>query len=90
VTTVKNVQSNVRPEQVTFDEKHVYVHENITEIEVENHDEEETTTKMYQYDTKEYEKDEFLAALSSGQVTLTSDVDDLTTAILEMSEVVYA
>ena len=45
---------------------------------------------LYTYTVTEYEKDEFLSALSSGQVTLNDRATALEDALLEMSEVVYA
>lgn len=45
---------------------------------------------LYEYTVEEYEKDEFLAALSSGQIDLHDRQNMLEEAILEMSETVYA
>ena len=80
-----------------FDEKHVYVHENIVEVpeeertsEIEQLEDGQELTPLYQYKTTEYEKDEFLQMLSAGQITLSSDITDLQDMILELSGVVYA
>lgn len=80
-----------------FDEKHVYVHENIVEVpeeertsEIEQLEDGQELASLYQYKTTEYEKDEFLQMLSAGQITLSSDITDLQDMILELSGVVYA
>ena len=80
-----------------FDEKHVYVHENIVEVPEEERTSEiaqledgQELAPLSQYKTTEYEKDEFLQMLSAGQITLSSDITDLQDMILELSGVVYA
>ena len=80
-----------------FDEKHVYVHENIVEVpeeerasEIAQLEDGQELVPLYQYKTTEYEKDEFLQMLSAGQITLSSDITDLQDMILELSGVVYA
>lgn len=50
----------------------------------------EEVPALYEYTVEEYEKDEFLAALSSGQIDLKDRQSMLEEAILEMSETVYA
>lgn len=97
MTVVEKVQSNVKPNTVEFDEKHVYVHENIVEVpeeertsEIEQLEDGQELAPLYQYKTTEYEKDEFLQMLSAGQITLSSDITDLQDMILELSGVVYA
>ena len=94
---VKNVQSTVKPHEVEFDEKHVYGNSDIVEVpaedrvaETEQLEEGQELTPLYSYTVTEYEKDEFLSALSSGQLTLNDRATALEDAILEMSEVVYA
>ena len=97
MTVVEKVQSNVKPNTVEFDEKHVYVHENIVEVpeeerasEIAQLEDGQELDPLYQYKTTEYEKDEFLQMLSAGQITLSSDITDLQDMILELSGVVYA
>lgn len=80
---IDNVQSTVKPKEVEFDSNHVYVNSNIREIS-------DAKVPMYSYTVTEYEKDEFLVALSDGQVTLGERATMLEDAILEMSEVIYA
>lgn len=87
----------MKPKAVEFDNKHVYVHENIVEVpeedrasEVEQLEEGQELAPLYQYKTTEYDKDEFLQLLSSGQLSLDSRADNLEEMILELSSVVYA
>ena len=87
----------MKPKAVEFDNKHVYVHENIVEVpeedrasEVEQLEEGQELAPLYQYKTTEYDKDEFLQLLSSGQLSLDSRTDNLEEMILELSSVVYA
>lgn len=93
----KNVQSTIVPKEVEFDEYHVYVNTNIVEIpeeerlaEKEQLEEGQALVPMYSFTVTEYEKDEFLSALSAGQVTLNDRATAIEDMILEMSEVVYA
>lgn len=93
----EKVLSTVQPKAVEFDKDHVYVNENIVEVseeertsEIEQLDEGQELVPMYQYKCTEYEKDEFLQALSVGQISLSSDITDLQEMILELSGVVYA
>ena len=93
----EKVFSTVKPKAVEFDNKHVYVHENIVEVpeedrasEVEQLEEGQELAPLYQYKTTEYDKDEFLQLLSSGQLSLDSRTDNLEEMILELSSVVYA
>lgn len=87
----------MKPKAVEFDNKHVYVHKDIVEVpeedrtsEVEQLEEGQELAPLYQYKTTEYDKDEFLQLLSSGQLSLDSRADDLEEMILELSSVVYA
>lgn len=94
---IKGVQSTVKPLEVEFDESHVYLNSNIREIpESERQQEKEQLGEgqklepLFSYDVKEYGKDEFLQALSAGQVSLSGRATALEDMILEMSSVVYA
>ena len=93
----ENVQSTVKPKEVEFDKNHVYVNSNVHEVpeedrlaEKEQLEDGQTLVPMYSYKVTEYEKDEFLLALSTGQVTLNDRATAIEDMILEMSEVVYA
>lgn len=57
--------------------------------DLDNREETEVPT-LYEYSVEEYEKDEFLSALSTGQLDITDRQNILEEAILEMSEAVYA
>lgn len=93
----ENVQSTVKPKEVEFDQNHVYVNSNVHEVpeedrlaEKEQLEDGQTLVPMYSYTVTEYEKDEFLTALSLGQVNLNDRATAIEDMILEMSEVVYA
>lgn len=93
----ENVQSTVKPKEVEFDQNHVYVNSNVREVPEENRlaekeqlEDGQTLVPMYSYTVTEYEKDEFLTALSLGQVNLNDRASAIEDMILEMSEVVYA
>ena len=95
--TMENVQSTVKPKEVEYDGNHVYVNTNIKEVpeservaEKGQLAEGQELVPLYSYTVKEYEKDEFLTALSTGQVTLNERATAMEDMILEMSEVVYA
>ena len=100
----EKVYSTVKPKSVEFDSNHVYVHENVVEVpeeertsELEHLEEGQELSPLYQYKTTEYDKDEFLQALSTGQVNLNGSMADLEQRaadiedmILELSGTVYA
>lgn len=100
----EKVYSTVEPKPVEFDSNHVYVHENVVEVpeeertsELEQLEEGQELSPLYQYKTTEYDKDEFLQALSTGQVNLNGSMADLEQRatdiedmILELSGAVYA
>ena len=95
--TMENVQSTVKPKEVEYDGNYVYVNTNIKEVpeservaEKEQLEEGQELVPLYSYTVQEYEKDEFLTALSAGQVTLNERATAMEDMILEMSEVVYA
>lgn len=80
---INNVQSTIRPKEVEYNDKYVYVNSNIHEITV-------SSMKMYEYTVTKYEKDEFIIALSNGQLILGERATMIENALLEMSEVIYA
>lgn len=95
--TMENVQSTVKPKEVEYDGNHVYVNTNVKEVpeservaEKEQLEDGQELVPLYSYTVQEYEKDEFLTALSAGQVTLNEIATAIEDMILEMSEVVYA
>lgn len=95
--TTENVQSNVFPSNIEYDEQHVYLNTNIVEVpeeertsEIEQLEEGQTLSPMYRYTVTEYEKDEFLSALQAGQVTLDTRATTIEDMILEMSGTIYA
>lgn len=87
----KKVISTVKPNEVTFDEYHVYVNTNIAEVpEEERPAFSDGNESLYSFTQTVYEKDEFLIDLSSGQITLDNRASALEDMVLEMSQVVYA
>lgn len=90
----EGVQSTVKPNALEFDELHVYVYSDIKEVPEDElpvrEDGEQESPTLYSYTVTEYEKDEFLSALSNGQVKLDTRATAIEDMILEMSEVVYA
>lgn len=92
-----NVKSTVQPNQLEFDELHVYVNKGIHQIpeseresEIAQLEKGQTLTPMYEYSVEEYDKDEFLGALQTGQVSLDVRATSIEDMILEISEAVYA
>ena len=75
----QNIQSTVKPKEVEFNDKYVYINSNIQESD-----------GMYTYTVRKYEKDEFIMALSDGQVLLNDRTTMIEDALLEISEVIYA
>lgn len=97
MTKVENVRSTVKPQNMEFDNSHVYLNTNIKEVpeserqsEKDQLEEGQPLTPMYEYTVETYGKDEFLQALQSGQVTLDTRATNIEDALLEMSEMVYA
>lgn len=62
----KNVVAAERPEDLEIDEFSVYIHDNITEVEVPGADD-ETTETHYQFDLTIYDKDEYILTLAQAQ-----------------------
>lgn len=54
---LKNVKSFIKPQNLWLDKYHVYVAENIKQIEDEVNNEKE---KQYEFDLLTYEKDEYI------------------------------
>lgn len=85
----KNVRSTVEKPEMYYDDHHVYLVKNQTAI-TENEGQENEFIGYEVGEEIEYDKDEFLTALSLGQVSLDSRTTAMEDMILEMSEVVYA
>ena len=85
----KNVRSTVKKPEMYYHDHHVYLVKNQVEVK-EN---EGQDNEFIGYDVGEeieYDKDEFLTALSTGQVSLSDRATAMEDMILEMSQVVYA
>ena len=93
----EKVFSTVKPEKVTFDEKHVYVNEDISEVPEDEREAEKEMLPggaelptLYQYKVTQYDKDEYIESTSQKQKALDQRATDIEDMILEISEVVYA
>ena len=85
----KNIRSTVKKPEMYYDDHHVYLVKN----QVEGKENEGLENEFIGYEVgeeTEYDKDEFLSALVSGQVSLNDRTTIVEDAILEMSEVIYA
>ena len=85
----KNVRSTVKKPEMYYDDHHVYLVKN--QVEVKENEGLENEFIGYEVGEEiEYDKDEFLTALSTGQVSLSDRATAMEDMILEMSQVVYA
>ena len=85
----KNIRSTVKKPEMYYDDHHVYQVKN--QVEVKENEGLENEFIGYEVgEETEYDKDEFLSALVSGQVSLNDRTTIVEDAILEMSEVIYA
>lgn len=85
----KNVRSTVKKPEMYYDDHHVYLVKNQVEVK-ENEDQDNEFIGYEVGEEIEYDKDEFLTALSTGQVSLNDRATAMEDMILEMSQVVYA
>lgn len=85
----KNVRSTVKKPEMYYDDHHVYLVKN--QVEVRENEGQDNEFIGYEVGEEvEYDKDEFLTALSTGQVSLDTRATAIEDMILEMSQVVYA
>ena len=85
----KNVRSTVKKPEMYYDDHHVYLVKN--QVEVKENEGLENEFIGYEVgEETEYDKDEFLSALASGQVSLNDRTTIVEDVIIEMSEVIYA
>lgn len=85
----KNVRSTVKKSEMYYDDHHVYLVKN--QVEVKENEGQDNEFIGYEVGEEvEYDKDEFLTALSTGQVSLDTRATAMEDMILEMSQVVYA
>ena len=75
----KKVRSTVCPNVISFDEKSVWVTENITEVDGE-------CGVEYEFDQKRYQKDEYIALLSNKNAGLEAQLTDTQLALCEIYE----
>lgn len=73
------VRSTVQPEPMLIDEHSVWVHSNITEVS-------ENEFIGFEYDMKQYDKDEYIKLLSEKNQTLEQQLTDTQLALCEIYE----
>ena len=83
MTEYKKVRSTVRPEYISFDEKGVWVTENIKEVCVEFQGE---SYVEYEFDQKRYSKDEDIKLIDEKNALLEGQVTDTQLALCEIYE----
>ena len=83
MTEYKKVRSTVCPDAIRFDEKSVWVTENIKEVEVEFG---ETVYIEYEFDQKRYSKDEYIELIDEKNTKLEAALTDTQLALCEIYE----
>lgn len=83
MTIYKNVRSSVCPEAVRFDEKSVWVAENIKEVELELEGE---SYVEYEFDQTRYSKDEYIKLIDEKNTMLEAQLTDTQLALCEIYE----
>lgn len=83
MTEYKKVRSTVCPDAVRFDEKSVWVTENIKEISVEFQGE---NYVEYEFDQKRYSKDEYIKLIDEKNAQLEVQLTDTQLALCEIYE----
>ncbi len=83
MTEYKKVRSTVSPDAVRFDEKSVWVTENIKRIEVEF---EGGSYMEYEFDQKRYSKDEYIKLIDEKNAKLEVQITDTQLALCEIYE----
>ncbi len=83
MTEYKKVRSTVCPDAIRFDEKSVWVTENIKEVEVEFEGEAYTE---YEFDQKRYSKDEYIKLIDEKNAELEAQLTDTQLALCEIYE----
>lgn len=78
------VRSTERPEPIIIDDYSVWEHTNITEVS-ENVGEENEFVG-FEYDMKQYEKNEFILAQAQANAALEADLTDTQLALAELYE----
>ena len=83
MTKFKNIRSTIRPNATRFDEKSVWVSENIREIEVERDGDAYTE---FEFDQTQYSKDEYIKLLDEKNQELEAELTDTQLALCEIYE----
>lgn len=83
MTKFKNIRSTIRPDATRFDEKSVWVSENIREIEVERDGDAYTE---FEFDQTRYTKDEYIKLIDEKNASLEAQLTDTQLALCEVYE----
>lgn len=83
MTEYKKVKSTVCPEKIRFDEKSVWVSENVTELQVEQNG---MVYAEYEFDQKRYSKDEYIKLIDEKNAMLEAQLTDTQLALCEVYE----
>lgn len=77
------VRSDVKPQEKEFDEYSVWINENITEVAVSDEEREYTE---YEYNQKQYTKDEYIQLLDDNNAELAQQITDTQLALCDVYE----
>lgn len=83
MTKFKNIRSTIRPDATRFDEKSVWVSENIREIEVER---DGCVYTEFEFDQTRYTKDEYIKLIDEKNASLEAQLTDTQLALCEVYE----
>lgn len=79
MTRYEKVRSTVCPDKISFDEKSVWVTENITALDSED-------CVFYEFDQTRYTKDEYIKLIDNKNAELEAQVTDTQLALCEVYE----
>lgn len=83
----KKVKSTEKPKDILIDKYSVWVASNVVEVEeVNDMSGEEVKFKSYEYDLKQYEKNEYIKELHEKNTNLETQLTDTQLALVEIYE----
>ena len=85
MTEYKNVQSTIKPNETEIDAYSVWVNEDISEITVADENGEHTE---YQFNQKQYGKDEYIKLMSEQNKSLENELTDTQIALCDIYEMI--
>ena len=83
MTVYKKTKSVIRPDKIRFDEKNVWVSENVTELQVEQNG---VVYTEYEFDVIRYTKDEYIKLIDAKNRELERQLTDTQLALCEIYE----